>query len=123
MDIKKYWEVTLNQDAIEMKKYFHSDAKVRWHNTKEVFLVDEFIKVNCEYPGEWEGIIKKVEYVGDKKSKVYTIVTVVNVFSKDKKISHHVTSFIKIVEDKIFEIDEYWGEDGEIPEWRKNKEK
>lgn len=121
MDIEKYWEATLAQNSIEMEKYFHDVAKIRWHNTKETFSVDEFIKFNCEYPGEWDGKIEKIEKVGKEKDRVYTIITVVNVFSKDKKVSHHVTSFIKIFEDKIFEIDEYWGEDGEIPEWRRNK--
>ena len=122
MDIKKYWEETLSQNAVEMKKYFHEVARIRWHNTKETFTVDEFIKVNCDYPGEWDGIVEKIEIIGNEKDKMYTIITVVHVFSKDNRVSHHVTSFIKMFENKIFEIDEYWGEDGEAPKWRQNKE-
>ena len=56
--------------------------------TNEHFTVDEFIQANCEYPGEWDGEIQRIEYLKD------TVITVVHVFSLDKTISCHVTSFI-----------------------------
>lgn len=30
----------------------------------------------------------------------------------------HVVTFIKLRDDKICEMDEYWADDGEIPSWR-----
>ena len=112
MNISAYWEATLSQQPKKMKEFFHKDAYVNWHNTNEHFTVDEFIKINCEYPGKWNGNIERIEIIND------LIITVVHVFSSDKQISCHVTSFIKINKDKIACIDEYWGDDGSAPQWR-----
>ena len=46
------------------------------------------------------------------------LVTVANVYPKDKSASFHVTSFIKIVNDKIISLDEYWADDSDAPQWR-----
>ena len=32
-----------------------------------------------------------------------------------------VTSFIKIANDKIISMDEYWADDSDAPQWRLNK--
>ena len=34
--------------------------------------------------------------------------------------SYQTFSFIKIKDDLIFEMDEYWADDGEAPGWRLN---
>ena len=115
MDINAYWRCCLHQKAEELKTYFHENAYINWHNTNEHFTVDEFIQANCEYPGKWDGEIQRTEYLKD------TVITVVHVFSLDKTISCHVTSFIKFQNDKIISIDEYWGDDGLPPTWRKKK--
>lgn len=115
MDIRKYWEVTLKQDAQKMRSYFKYDAMIRWHNTNELFTVDEFIQVNCEYPnewcGEWERLIEKDDLV----------ICVLHVYSKDDFLHFHVTSFIEIRDGLIQSIDEYWGDDGKAPQWRLDK--
>lgn len=49
------------------------------------------------------------------------IITVVLVYPKDKSISFHVTSFIKIVNEKIISMDEYWAGDSDAPQWRLDK--
>lgn len=115
MDLQGYWNATLKQQPDEMRAFFQEDAFVNWHNTNEHFTVDEFIKANCEYPGEWDG---KIERIVEKEN---LIITVVHVFSCDKKISFHVTSFIQIRDKKIVSIDEYWSEDGTAPQWRLDK--
>lgn len=115
IDIKDYWKTVLKQDAQQMKKYFHSDAYIRWHNTNEEFSVDEFIRANCEYPGNWDGVIERMEMLE------HLAITVVHVFTCEHSCSFHVTSFIQMKEDKITAIDEYWGDDGEPPLWRKEK--
>lgn len=112
LNIEEYWKASLRQDASAMKTYFAPDAWIRWHNTNEQFTVDEFIRVNCEYPNTWNGDIERVEYIDD------LIITAVHVFSKDLSLSFHVTSFIKIQQDKIISIDEYWGDDDLAPKWR-----
>ncbi|WP_024468177.1 hypothetical protein [Treponema pedis] len=115
MDINKYWHAIVKQDAALIKPFFVPAARIRWHNTGEQFTVDEFIKVNCEYPDKWAGSIERIETLGS------LIITVVHVFATNKPLSFHVTSFIQLQNDKIISVDEYWGEDGEIPQWRRDK--
>lgn len=115
MDIYKFWKAVLVQDEHKIRKFFHSNAHINWHCTNEHFNVDEFIIANCEYPGDWDGKVERVETLND------LIITVTNVYPKDKSVSFHVTSFIKTKEDKIVSIDEYWADDGDAPKWRIDK--
>lgn len=115
MDLRRYWNAALKQDAEIMREFFHKDAFINWHNTNEHFTVEEFIRVNCEYPGEWEGEIERIEQI----CNLY--ITVTRVYSTDQKSSFHVTSFIEVKDEKISSIDEYWGDDGSAPQWRLDK--
>lgn len=101
MNIEQFWQDVLNQDAKALKTYFHKDAFVNWHCTNEHFTADEFIRANCEYPGEWAGEIERTHSMGN------LIITATNVYTKDKSLSFHVTSFIKLENDKIVSVDEY----------------
>ncbi len=115
MDIDAFVSAVLRQDADLIRTFFWSDAYVNWHNTNEHFTVEEYIRANCEYPGEWTGQIEQVVESGE------LIVAATHVQSLDGEISCHCTSFIRLIEDKIASIDEYWGDDGEVPQWRKEK--
>lgn len=115
MDIHKFWDAVLRQDAEEMAAWFAEDAYVNWHNTNEHFTAAEFIRANCEYPGEWDGQIERMLRTED------CIITATHVYSKDKSLSFHATSFIRVKDGKILSIDEYWGDDGEAPQWRREK--
>lgn len=115
LDVKAFWNAVLQQDADAIREYFHPDAWVNWHNTNEHFTVEEFIRANCEYPGEWDGEIEQI-FTADTH-----IITATHVYSKDKQMSFHVTSFIHVVEGKIASVEEYWGDDGEAPQWRLDK--
>lgn len=115
MDIHKFWKAVLVQDEQEIRKYFHKEAYVNWHCTNEHFNVDEYIVANCEYPGDWDGTVERIEVIND------LIITVALVYPKDKSASFHVTSFIKIANDKIISMDEYWADDSGAPQWRLNK--
>ena len=112
MDILQYWRVVLNQDREGIRAFFHDNAYVNWHCTNEHFTVDEFIQANCEYPGDWNGEIERVDNMNN------LMITVTHVFPIDKSMSFHVVSFISIVDDKIISIDEYWSDDGDAPSWR-----
>lgn len=113
MDIRNFWDAVLNQDEKELKNYFAENAMVRWHCTNELFTVSEYIRANCEYPGDWNGEIQRIEKIEN------TVITVVKVFSIDKDSSFHVVSFIKIEDGLISEMDEYWSDDGLPPMWRR----
>lgn len=113
MDIEQFWKATLAQDAAQMRAFFCRDGHVNWPCTNERFTVEEFIRANCEYPGDWDGRVERVERLDDG------IVTVTRVYPKDRTASFHVTSFFQIRDSKIQSLDEYWAEDGEAPDWRK----
>ncbi len=115
MDIYAFWKAILDQNAQEIRKYFHPDARVTWHCTNERFTLEEFLIANCEYPGDWEGTVERVERLRD------LIITVTNVRARDQSLSCHVTSFIKIRGDRIASMEEYWADDGPAPRWRLEK--
>ena len=114
MDIKAYWNSVLRQDANAMRSFFCADAQICWHNTNERFSFEGFIRANCEYPGNWEGELLRNQTAGE------LLITVMRIWDSEKTMSFHVVSFIKLSNDKIISIDEYWGDDGPPPEWRQN---
>lgn len=112
MDVQVFWDAVLRQDAIEMAKHLHPDAVIRWHASNEMFTVAEYIRANCEYPGDWTGEIERVECMGD------VVVTAVRVWPRDCSASFHVVSFMQLREGRIAVLDEYWCDDGPAPAWR-----
>lgn len=113
IDISAYWRAVLAQDADAMAGFFTADACVNWHNTNEHFTAAEFITANCAYPGDWAGEIERCHTDGG------TLITVTRVHSPDGALSFHVTSFFAVREGRIAALDEYWGDDGEPPAWRR----
>lgn len=116
MNIYKFWNDVLEQNADAIKDYFDKNAYINWHCTNEHFNVDEFIIANCEYPGNWDGEVERVEKIND------LFITVTHVYSEDRTLSFHVTSFIKVIDDKIAAVDEYWADDGMAPDWRLDRQ-
>ena len=95
MNIQQFWFDVLAQRADKIREYFHTDAYVNWHCSGEHFTVEEFIRANCEYPGDWDGEVEKIVTTDDM------IITATRVYPKDRSASFHVTSFIKLKDDKI----------------------
>ena len=112
MDIASFWRAVLDQQAGKISPFFHKNAVIRWHCTNEQFSVEEFIRANCEYPGEWDGQIERIEEKED------LLITVVRVFLRDHSASFHAVSFFLLEQGKIISLDEYWADDGEAPQWR-----
>lgn len=111
-DIEQFWDDVINQNRNILKSYFTEDAVIRWHCTNEQFSVQEYIQINCVYPGKWSGNIERIERMGNQ------IILAGQVNAKDEKISFHVVSFIKCKDGLISEMDEYWADDSDAPEWR-----
>lgn len=114
LNVKQFWSAVLAQNAEKIREYFHPNAYVNWHCSNEHFTVDEFIRANCEYPGDWDGEVEKIVTTNDE------IITVTNVYPKNRSSSFHVTSFIKIEDGLIISMDEYWADDGDAPQWRQD---
>lgn len=115
MDIYGFWRDVLAQDADKICSYFDKDAFINWHCTNEHFNVREYLIANCEYPGEWDGEVERVERISN------IVITVTHVYPKDRSLSFHVTSFFQIADDRIQSLDEYWADDGVAPQWRLEK--
>ena len=113
MDIDRFFTTVLSQNAEEIRKYFHKDAIIKWNCTNELFTLDEYIKANCEYPGNWNGEIERIEENED------IIILACRVFSTDNSEPFHVVSFIHLEDNLIIDMDEYWSDDGLAPEWRR----
>lgn len=112
MDIRAFWNDIISQNRTALPTYFCEDAIIRWHCTNEQFTVEEYIRANCDYPGKWKGELERLEEMDSK------IILVGKVQSVDGTISCHVTSFIRLQDDKVAKMDEYWADDGEAPSWR-----
>lgn len=78
MNIQQFWSDVLAQRADEIREYFHTDAYVNWHCSNEHFTVEEFIRANCEYPGDWYGEVEKIVTTDDM------IITATRVYPKDR---------------------------------------
>ena len=113
MDYKAFWQDVLSQDRDNLPSWFREDAVIRWHCSNEQFTVAEYVRVNCDYPNDWTGEIERVEESGN------TVILAGRVYPLDRSMSFHVVSFLRIENGKIVEMDEYWADDGEAPDWRR----
>lgn len=114
-DADGYLRAVLAQDGGAMRKYLRPDAKIYWPCTNECFDAEEFIAVNCAYPGRWSGEIERIVRTGD------TCVVAAKVFQTDGGESFHSLAVITHDGERIKEITEYWGDDGAPPAWRGDK--
>lgn len=113
--ILDFWQDVANQNANNLQSYFLSNATIKWHNTNEQFSVEEYIRANCEYPGDWYGEVERIELVENLG------ITATRVWLSDNSASFHATSFYEFVGNKIISLNEYWGDDGVAPQWRLDK--
>jgi len=111
-DIAGFIQAVAKQKADALRAYFTSDAIICWYDSNEQFTVDEYIRANCEYPGDWNGELQHIRKFEDG------MVIVTKIFSDES--THFVTAFAKLTEGKICRLDEYYSDCGEAPEWRKN---
>lgn len=112
IDINTFWKDVLAQDRGKLPANFREGALIRWHCTNEEFTVDEYIRANCDYPGDWDGTIERVINCEN------LIIAIVRVYPRDFSSSFHVTSIAELKDEKIIALDEYWANDGEAPLWR-----
>ena len=110
IDLARFFEAVVGQSP-SLGEFFAEGAEIIWPSTEERFGVEDYVKVNCAYPGDWTGEIVKV-LTGEP------LVMVAKVEAKDHSYSAHVVSFITPHGDKITRLEEYWSENGVVPDWR-----
>ena len=113
MDVHAFFQAVLSKDRNGLQRYFWEDAVVNWHCSNERFTAAEYIRANCDYPGEWTGVIERAVQTGDG------FVLAAHVMPVGAEGSYHVVSFIRLRDGRIACLDEYWADDTEPPEWRK----
>lgn len=106
---KRYWKCVADQDRT-MEKCFSEDAVIRWQTTDEEFTVADLVEAHCQRPGRRKVVIERMHRVGE------TLVTVVHLWMEGT--SYYVTSFFQMHRGRIIQLDEYWGENVEAPQWR-----
>lgn len=106
------WNDMDKQNLDNLYLYFTNDAVINWHNTNESFDVEEFIRVNREYPGDWNIKIERLESIEN------LVISVVKAQLKNEDTSVHAVSFFEFHDGKIKLLNEYWGDDGKVPQWR-----
>ena len=120
-DIHEFFKAIISQDAEKLREFFEPDAMIFWANTNEQFTVDEYVRVNCEYPGTWHGRMEELGEIVPSdifEPKMYYIA---KVWNKDGNISRVIgrIDFGNTENALIQYLIEYWSETGEPPEWRK----
>ena len=55
-----FWRAVAAQERDPLRGFFAEGAEVLWPNTNERFVVEEYLRANCEYPGKWHGKIEKM---------------------------------------------------------------
>lgn len=113
MDLQAFYRAVLAQDAHALRGFFQPDAWVEWPCSNERFTVEEYIRANCEYPGEWDGEIEQAIQCENE------IAAAAHVYLRDQSASFHAAAFIRLKEGKIASMVEYWGDDGSAPAWRR----
>ena len=106
---KRYWKCVADQDRM-MEKCFSEDAVIRWQTTDEEFTVADLVEAHCQRPGRRKVVIERMQRVGEH------LVTVVHLWMEGT--SYYVTSFFQMHRGRIVQLDEYWGENVEAPQWR-----
>ncbi|UCD19029.1 MAG: nuclear transport factor 2 family protein [candidate division WOR-3 bacterium] len=111
--VREFWRIFDEARYDDVRPLLHPACPVYWPNTRELFRGSKkLIDANKYYPGRW--FIEVVDVI----SKDDTVVSVVRVYSKEKKESFYATSFFKFKDGLIAEMTEYWGEITEPPAWR-----
>jgi hypothetical protein len=119
IDVFSFFDAVVQQDAERLRAFFEPDATIVWANTNEAFTVDEYVRVNCEYPGKWQCHIEDVQCYS-RFHDYNRITAVVKVWDGDGNVAR-VISFIELgdTENELIQtLTEYWGDVGEPPEWR-----
>lgn len=112
-DADGFFRAVIVQDADALRAFFQPDAWVEWPCTNEHFTVEEYIRANCEYPGDWGGEIERLAPAPDG------FIMAARVYLKDRNASFHAASFVTLREGKIASMAEYWADDGQPPDWRR----
>lgn len=105
------WTALEEREWDQVRQLLHEDFSAHWPQSGERFNRDEFIQVNCHYPGDWHLRLKRVFGDGDQ------VVTEVEI-DLDGRVNRAL-SFFRVHKNRIIEACEYWPEPFAVPDWRR----
>lgn len=109
------WERISQARFDELPVLFNDDAEISLPNTRETFeSLSRFIAFIKAYPGSWQAEVIRVCPCGA------SAVSITKVSSRGKALSFYVTSYYEFRNGKVQNMEEYWGENGSPPDWRKD---
>lgn len=111
--IREFWKSVNMQEKEIIPTFFKDGATIFWQNTNEEMDVDEYVARTCSAEVERSYEIKQIEETGDHE---WTCI----VLMSSQALNHEFYSiaFIKVEDDKIARLDEYWSEIGNAPTWK-----
>lgn len=113
--VAQFWQAISDADFAKLELVMTPEAKVYLPNTREVIQgCGNYIRFNKTYPGRWYATVERTSESG------HSVMTTTKVWSRDTPLSFYVTSYFTFEADRIQEIWEYWGENSEPPEWRRD---
>jgi len=112
-DAEAFVHAVGTQNATALRSFFAENAVINWHDSNESFTTDEYVRANCEYPGDWQASLQRVETIGQG-------IAIVSKVSDNEGFSVFAISFAHIADGKISQLDEYYANYGEAPQWRKD---
>jgi ketosteroid isomerase-like protein len=113
--IREFWELMGQSRYAEAGMLMAEDVCIYLPNTREIFRGREkYVAFNERYPGTWTMQIKKIYSLED------AVITAVRAQAEGAP-GFFVTSFFALKDGMITEMTEYWGENGEPPEWREKE--
>jgi len=112
-DASAFVEAVGTQNAVALRSFFADNAVINWHDSNESFTPDEYVRANCEYPGDWRGTLERVEAIGNG-------MVIVAKVQDNEGFAVCVVSFATLVDGKIIKLDEYYSDCGEPPQWRRD---
>lgn len=111
--IQHFWRAMNQQRWNDLAPFFAPDASIIWEDTSEIFSVEQFVKVNSLYPGNWTIALHRIE---DCESGTLSVAALT---SPDDPQSFHAVSFFQFNEENLItRLTEYWCTDGKPPTWR-----
>ena len=113
-----FLDAVLTQDATALAQFFAPNATIKWEDSYEEFSVPEYIRANCEYPGQWQGERKILSTIANGDANIVTVAKIYNTEGD----AFHVVSFFTLDRDSklITHLLEFYGDVGEPPQWRKD---
>ncbi len=114
--VRDYWVYLSEQKFHEAGALMAKNAIVKEPNTREIYVnAQDYVRLNEEYPGNWKASIEKLVSIDD------LVISVVKLEDSEQQISMYATSFFIVKDELITELEQYWGDNGEPPDWRIEK--